>query len=184
MIEANIKTKWDSALNIVINKPHAVDKRLAGQQNIVTFQHRLSLDIDLNIFDSLDTEILAHGDAEDIKNRIVKILDHPESENNSVEATIIVQKLISKKGDNHCYQIVIRHGTEAQFHPLSSRDNGPYKLTLLCDIKNQTGDSVSFDDQHIVKIETSDKCGAAQSQWIKHRWVLSSDWAIELDTVL
>lgn len=170
IIDNNVLTRWDTALNIVINKPHAVDKRIAGQQNIATFKHRLPQGCDLHIFDSLDTEVIGHGESEDIKNGIVKILDNQVSKNR-VEATIIVQKLISKKGDSHSYHIVIRNGTVAQFHPVSARDNGPYRLTLCHSKENwaAAGAGVPFNDKLNVKIETSERCGAAQCQWIRHR---------------
>ena len=124
---------WRSALEIVISKPHTVDKRLAGQKTVETYQGPLPSFESSNFL--LDREFVNNLDISDSGDSLAKQFATSGQSDQSGE--VIVQKLISRtERMPHYHQVVVKQGSAVQFIPLTSNStggSGMFQLELISD---------------------------------------------------
>ena len=176
---------WAAALDIVVSKPHSVDKRLAGQETIATFR---GVDTESDSEFLLDHTHLATlvrkcltGD--DLKNKLSSVflsdMRSDVAENGEADSApeITLQKMISRKDKlGNYFQLVVRLCDTIQFIPLNTVDNGTYQLKLKSisvdkeDAKESTT-AIRVDDKYCVEVRLSEECGPKQAEWVRGRLV-------------
>ena len=130
---------WAAALDIVVSKPHSVDKRLAGQETIATFRGVETLSDSEFLLDHthLATLVRECFKGDDLKNKLSSVflsdtcIDGAESGAGDGVPEITLQKMISRKDKlGNYFQLVVRLCDTIQFIPLNTVDNGTYQLKL------------------------------------------------------
>ena len=167
---------WSNALNIVITKPHSVDKRLAGQETLLSFKQNIPSDQELKKLQQVLTDILSDAGNLQDENLSSKLSEKIcNSDINTEKAQYHIQKLVSRKGGDLSYQLVIRYDDTVTFVPIKSKDSGVFSLTLINRLDSTEPpsdcDVVEHSDQHQVIVKTSQECGRSQCVWIKNRLV-------------
>ena len=164
---------WLAAMDIVVTKPHSVDKRLAGQETVDSFEYELSLkDGFLCGFNFKD---LKYSDEEDIVKGISEKFSEFHSVNGS-RVNILLQKLILRKEHSESYyQLVLRHENIVQFIPLNAASSEMYQIELhKADLKVDTNecDIINSDcDNFKIIGRVSENCSPRQVDWIKQRLI-------------
>jgi len=178
---------WRAALDIFVTKPHSVDKRLAGQERLDTYELReQSIERDF-LFDEkalLEYLLNVHKDdsvIERIHTWLTDLNSSDTSTSSSNTIKVILQKHISRKEKvEHYFQLVIKNKNECkiQFVPLNCRDSASYQLELEARTnvdENKTDDDdvsrVEAGADHVIVIRLSPGCGPRQRDWVRGRLV-------------
>ena len=170
---------WRSALEIVISKPHTVDKRLAGQKTVGTYQGPLPSS-ESNFL--LDREFVNNLDISDSGESLAKQFATSGQSDQSGE--VIVQKLISRtERMPHYHQVVVKQGSAVQFIPLTSNStggSGMFQLELISDSsakeeapsQSERVEVVAGGGQGFsVLLRLAGDCGESQTAWVRERLV-------------
>ena len=178
---------WSSALNIFVTKPHSVDKRLAGQETLETFDvTRQTSERDFLFNEKALLENLSNLSKDDsVIERIntwfsdFSSISNDKSSGKSDTIKVILQKHISRKEKiEHYFQLVIMNENESkiQFVPLNCRDSASYQLELTTK-SNESDDNdddvtrVEAGADHDIVIRLSPGCGPRQRDWVRGRLV-------------
>ena len=173
---------WEAAVNIVISKPHSVDKRLAGQETLSSAILETSEDREVNcdIFLLNPNYVEKHFSSCEKDEDVVRTFSSKFNVNEKdfqlreqKNIILILQKLISRKDKvNHFYQIVAKLGNIVQFLPLNAADNRSYQIGLQTTKDEKNWDQVEpANDDYNVGINISPDCGPRQSDWVRQRLV-------------
>ena len=117
---------WRAALDIFVTKPHSVDKRLAGQERLDTYELRKqSIEQDFLFEEKALLEYLSNLHKDDsvierIHTWLTDLNSSDVSTSNSNTNKVILQKHISRKEKvEHYFQLVIKNENECkiQFVP-------------------------------------------------------------------
>ena len=170
---------WRAALEIVISKPHTVDKRLAGQQTVGTYKGPLP-GSESNFL--VDREFVNNLDISDAGESLAKHFATSNLTDQSGE--VILQKLISRSERmSHYHQVVVKQSNTVQFIPLTSTGgSGMFQLELISD---SSAEAVAFSPTEKVEVvaggdggegfsvllRLAGDCGDTQSSWVRERLV-------------
>ena len=163
---------WRSALEIVISKPHAVDKRLAGQQTIESYEGTLPTSQSEFL---VDQRLVKSLEINEKSESLARQFSKSNQSNKSCE--VILQKLISRNERiSHYHQVVVKHKDCVQFIPLTSAEgSGMFQLELVSDSAVQSvGETerlLAASEGLSVLVRLSEDCGASQRSWVCDRLV-------------
>jgi len=168
---------WMAALNIVIYKPHSVDKRLAGQVELDVWDGRLG-ETQCREEGILSEEVLSsiieHTVREDDDVKVLEKVLGMSKLSDEMNTTVILQKLVARTDKiNSYYQVVVIQGDVVEFVPLNVRTSGRFRLELL--EKVEDGDKnkivVTLGDKFCVACTHARTCGAQQVVWLRERLI-------------
>ena len=176
---------WRGALNIVISKPHSVDKRLAGQETLASAGIESSEDSELTCDkfllnpNYLEKHFSSCENDEEVVRAFSFKLEMTEDENHKNDQKkifIILQKLISRKDNfDHFYQIVAKFENIVQFIPLNTTDSRSYQIGLqqaANSAESQIWEHVvPVNDDFHVGVTLAPDSGRKQSDWVRERLV-------------
>ena len=174
------RESWRAALNIFVSKPHSVDKRLAGQETIKSYE--LGTQINESEFLFNETILLEKISMVSSDESLIKRIDEFFRELNpneiiSGQNTVTLQKHISRKEKvEHYFQLVIKSVNEniIQFVPLNCKNSASYQLELETkSIENNRENDIRVEasDDYDIVIKLSPGCGPRQCDWVRRRLV-------------
>ena len=159
-------------------KPHTVDKRLAGQQTVGTYQGPLPSSTSNFL---VDREIVNTLDISEAGDSLARQFASSHLTDQSGEGEVIVQKLISRSEErmSHYHQVVVKQNSTVQFIPLSSTGgSGMFQLELISDSEAAAVSSssekvsvVSGGQGFSVLARLAGDCGDTQTGWVRERLV-------------
>ena len=120
------RSGWEAALDIVIHKPHSVDKRLAGQVELEVWEGEWVEREDENEWvlgeDNVSKIIEMLGEEKEVK-VLQDVLGGRETGSGKVVIKVILQKLIGRNERfSSFYQLVVRREDMVEFIPLNVVD--------------------------------------------------------------
>ena len=171
---------WLAALDIVISKPHTVDKRLAGQQTVGAYQGPLPCSESNFLVEREFVNNLVISDSGDSLAKQLKVAG-PQSDQSG---EVILQKLISRSERmSHYHQVVVKQNSSVQFIPLNSNPaggSGMFQLELISDSSAEAAASSETERVEVVAggqeglsvlLRLAPDCGESQTGWIRERLV-------------
>jgi len=173
---------WLAALDIVIHKPHSVDKRLAGQMEVEVWEGELREIINGEWILDEEAErnikqLVKEGRDEGVLQEILGVC----AKDGGVSVVVRLQKLVGRSERfNNCYQLVVIMGNRVEFVPLDVENSDKYRLELLeGEMKprqeEETREDVEKlfvgDDMRVVTT-LAKGCSKLQRVWLRERLVL------------
>lgn len=129
---------WVAALNIVVHKPHSVDKRLAGQVELEVWTGAIEGgSLPVQTIDKIHQ--LLKERKQDILTKVLGEAKVEDSEQETV--TVRLQRMVGRNLERVAsfHQVVIISGTRAEWHPLGSEDSVAFMVELS---REESGDKV------------------------------------------
>ena len=167
---------WMAALNIVIYKPHSVDKRLAGQVEMDVWDGGLGEELcgkEGILSEEVLGKIIEHIVREDKDVKVLEKVLGMSKFSNEMNTTVILQKLVARTDKiSSYYQVVVIQGDVVEFVPLNVKTNGRYRLQLLekCE-SSEDKIVINLGDKACVSCTHSRTCSAQQVVWLRERLI-------------
>lgn len=149
---------WVAALNIVVHKPHSVDKRLAGQVELEVWTGDIeSAALSVQTVDKIH-QLLREGK----RDILTKVLGEYKKTSEQATVTVRLQRMVCRNLERVApfHQVVIITGTRAEWHPLDSEDSVAFRVELS---REESGDRVVA--------SMVPRAGIMQRRWLTDRLV-------------
>ena len=170
---------WEAALDIVIHKPHSVDKRLAGQVELEVWEGEWKERENGWVLGEETVNKISGLLGEEKELRVLQEVLGEREIGKGKDVKVILQKLIGRSERfSSCYQLVVKRKDMVEFIPLNAEDSQKYRLELVDEgaaIEEESStdvDIVKVGDKLCVVSTMSSTCSAQQRVWVRERLVV------------